>query len=154
MCCRNYGGAPGDWLPKDVGSSVREIAERYAKEMGVGISLVEVDSGRSITTEKTELVPIAQVIRRSDGAGPICYKSDLAIIRRMQDEFERSREPMVYQCWAGLTELCAPIICHDHLVAVAYTGQMLLADVDQDTKRQLQQTALSAEGDGGRIPVR
>ncbi len=57
-----------------------------------------------------------------------CYKSDIAAIEQVEREWSqrKSREEWpTHQCWAGFTELAVPIIIHDHLVAVAMSGQLM-----------------------------
>jgi hypothetical protein len=62
----------------------------------------------------------------------LCYDSDLKAIADVEtavqhaddDDFEV--QPTRTFCWAGLTELAFPIIVHDHLVAVAFTGQFIV----------------------------
>ena len=62
-------------------------------------------------------------------AGCACYESDLGSIRGLDQAWKTEvLEPASRQCWAGLFELALPIVIHDHLAAVAMTGQLFLPE--------------------------
>lgn len=54
----------------------------------------------------------------------LCYESDVRNIRDI--ELTSGSQCHSTRCWAGLTEMSFPIVVHDHLAAVAMTGQFVI----------------------------
>ncbi len=61
-----------------------------------------------------------------------CYISDIEIIRRVVRKWQTQSlapEGIEFEsCWAGFQEIAVPIVVHEHLVAVAMSGQFLPPD--------------------------
>lgn len=61
-----------------------------------------------------------------------CYQSDRTFITAFEDKARSNtltdNEAKIAPCWLGLHEIAAPIVVHDHLVAVAMTGQFITSD--------------------------
>ena len=59
-----------------------------------------------------------------------CYRNDMDVIDRVSQTWakKKTRDSWpLHRCWAGCTEFAVPIIIHDHLVAVAMSGQQMPA---------------------------
>ena len=56
-----------------------------------------------------------------------CYQNDCRMIHKLEHAWRAGKsvtlKEMTSRCWAGLGEMAIPIIVHDHLVAVATSGQ-------------------------------
>lgn len=61
-----------------------------------------------------------------------CYESDTKLITEVEKQWTSgdltAATCILLPCWAGYTEIAAPIIIHDHLVAIAMTGQFLTTE--------------------------
>ena len=68
-------------------------------------------------------------VREQDG---ICYKCDLKLIKELRSRWvKKELIPPGYwtnTCWAGFTEIAAPIVVQNHLIAVVMTGQLVIKD--------------------------
>jgi len=60
----------------------------------------------------------------------MCYWSDCNLIDRLEKRWASEVfAPEIYEtqtCWAGFQEIAAPVVVHEHLIAVAMTGQFVL----------------------------
>jgi signal transduction histidine kinase len=57
-----------------------------------------------------------------------CYSSDKALLDEVTRSWQGGSDQREYEgrCWANLVECAVPVVVHDHLLAVAMTGQMLI----------------------------
>ena len=74
----------------------------------------------------------------------LCYSSDQRIIGELERKWDEGqlKAPRTerWYCWAGFREIAVPIVVHDHLIAVAMSGQIIpdkhnLPDVGQTCQR-------------------
>ena len=61
-----------------------------------------------------------------------CYISDCSLIRKVESKWNEKKQTEIieHECYAGFTEYAKAIVVHDHLIAIAITGQRIITQED------------------------
>ena len=89
-------------------------------------------AGRDLLCEGEDWRACPQFLEMRDRECP-CYKSDCGIIGEVERRWRagsRLEKGLVRKCWAGFTEICFPLVVHDHLVGALMSGQFVLGEQD------------------------
>jgi len=105
---------------------LQEIQDKFTEVVGMG-SVITTCDGKPLT-EPSNFTAFCKYIRSCPKGLQRCMTSDAQGGR----EAMKRREPHIYTCYSGLTDLATPIVVNNQYVGVFLCGQVLLQSADPE----------------------